>query len=74
MTHLWYLIYKLSRTHKENLQFSPQIVLGVLRTLNMHVLDFCVVCVVQSVGVHVYFIVFICGFVQVLFLSLVVNF
>jgi hypothetical protein len=72
--HLYFLVYKFTRTHKHS-QFSPQMVLVVLRILNTCVLDFLIVSVVWLVWVHGSFLWFlICRFIQVLFLSLVVNF
>jgi hypothetical protein len=55
--------YKLTWTNEYS-QFSPQMVLVVLRILNTYVLEFCVVLL--------WFL--ICALVQVLFSSLVVNF
>jgi len=67
------LVYELTRTHGES-QFSPQM---VLRILNICVLVFVVVSVVWSVCVlgsfFLFVLVLICGLVQVLFLSLIVN-
>jgi len=39
------LVYKLALTHEDS-QFSPQMVLVLLRILNICVLDFCVISVV----------------------------
>jgi len=50
-THVCFWVYKLTQTH-EDWQFSPQMVLGVLRNLNTCVLVFCVMFVVWSVWVH----------------------
>jgi len=47
-----FLVYKLTWTHEEDAQFSPQMVLVVLRIWNVCVLDLCVVSVVWSVRVH----------------------
>ena len=59
----------------EDSQFSPQMVVMVLRILNMCFQDFYVVSVVYSVLSSCFFLWFlICGLMQVLFLSLVVNF
>ena len=43
MLHLYFLVYKLTHEHS---QFSPQMVLVVVRILNTSVLVFCVVSVV----------------------------
>jgi len=56
--HLYFLVCKLTWTHEEDSQFSPQMVLVVLRILNTSVLDFCVVPLVWSARVHGFFFVF----------------
>jgi hypothetical protein len=50
-----YFGFKLTWTHEEDSQFSPQIVLVVFRILNTCVLDFCVGTVVWSARVHGFF-------------------
>ena len=75
MIDLYFMVYKLTWNREEGLHFSPQIVGLALRILNMCVLDFCFVSVVWSVWVRGSFYDFlICGLVQVLFFSVVVNF
>ena len=44
--HLHFLVYEPPWTHEKDTKCSPQMVLVVLRTLNMCVLEFCVVSVV----------------------------
>jgi len=56
--HSYFLVCKLSWSHEEALQYSPQMVLVVLWISNMCVLYFFVVSVVWSVWVYVCF----CGF------------
>ena len=46
MIDLYFVIYKLTRTHEKDLHFSAQLVGLALRILNICVLDFCVVSVV----------------------------
>jgi len=55
--HSHFLVYKLTWTHEDS-PFSPQMILVVLRILSTCVLDFCVVSVVWSVGVHDSFLCF----------------
>jgi hypothetical protein len=71
--HLCILAYKLTWTLDENSQYSPKIVLVVLRILNTCVLDFCF-CGLISLSSWLFLWFLIYGWVQVLFLSLVVNF
>jgi len=72
--HLYFLAYKLTWTHEEDSQFSPQMVLVVFRVLNTCVLDFCVESVVWSARVHGFLWFLLCVLVQVLVFSLAVNF
>ena len=57
ITHLYFLFCKLTWTHEEVIQFSPQMVWMVLRILNMCVLVLCVVSVVWSVQFMTLFMV-----------------
>jgi hypothetical protein len=71
---LYILVYKITWTREES-QFSPRMVVVVLRILNTCVLGFCDVFVFWSFWVlwpSLWFL--ICGLVLVLFLSVVVNF
>ena len=56
--HAYFLVHKRTWTNEEDSQFSPWIVLVVLRILNTYVLIFYVVSVVWSVWVHGFFMVF----------------
>jgi len=56
--HWYFLVYKLTWTHQEDSQYSPQMVLVVLRILTTCVPDLCVVSVVWSVKFRVLFMGF----------------
>jgi hypothetical protein len=73
--HLHFSVYKLNRA-QEISQFSPQMLLVMLRILNLCVLEFYVVsvCGLISLNLWLFLWLLICGFVQVLFLCLMVNF
>ena len=71
--HLYFLVYQQTWTHEDS-QFSPQMELMVLRILNTCVLD-SLSCLWSDQSEFMPFLGFImCGLIQVLFLSLVVNF
>jgi hypothetical protein len=72
--HLYFLAYKLTWSHDKNSQYSPNIVLVVLRILNTCFLDFCCVCSLIILSSWLSLQVLICGLFRVLFLSLVVSF
>ena len=53
--HVYFSVHKITWTNEEDSQFSPWILLVVLRILNTYVVVFCVVSVVWSVWVHGFF-------------------
>jgi len=65
------MVYKLTTTHKDS-QFSPQMVLVVLRIYMFWI--FCCVSGLISPSSWLFLWFLICGLVQVLFLSLAVNY